>query len=281
MQIPDRKGLQIEDLRYFVQATEHGSLTAAGEALLSYIRRWNKEAAFLQEEVDLLKGGVRGTIRIAAAESIMEDVVPNAMTRMRARFPHVDFTVISGDNHRIKAELIAKEADLICAFDQTESTRTQILHTIHSPIGVISTPDHPIAQLAEATLNDCLLHPLVVPDSHWLKHSIMRELIQDRIPFRVIARTERIGMLKGLVRSGFGIAFLSIIGLHQEIREGKLAWTPLAKGIIRPTSISIVVPRGNVLPPLTAAFAELVREELTEVGGRDSGIAPPRPPVLT
>lgn len=267
----NRQILQLEaelGVELFVRLPRGIRPTAAGEALLNYVRRWNKEALFLQEEVELLKGGMRGTIRIAAAESLMEDIVPNAMTRMRRTSPHIDFTLISGDNHRIKAELMAREADLVCGFDLTENGHIQIIQTIDAPIGVISRPDHPIAALGQATLRDCLPHPIVLPDSDWLKHSIMYELVQDRIPFRVIARTERIGMLKSLVRSGFGIAFLSIIGLHREITEGKLSWTPLAKGIIRPTSISLAVSRGTVLSPLTAAFAELIRDELLKTERR-------------
>ncbi len=264
----NRQLLQLEaelGVELFVRLPRGIRPTAAGEALLNHVRRWNREATLLQAEVELLKGGVRGTVRVAAAESLTDDVVPNAMKHMRARFPHVDFTLISGDNHRIKAELVAKEADLVCGFDLTDSAHTEIVLTVRAAIGVISTPDHPVAQLEQATLNDCLPHPLIVPDSDWLKHSIMRELFQDRIPFRVIARTERIGMLKNLVRSGIGIAFMSMAGLRREIDEGTLAWTPLMKGIIKPTSISLVVPRGRVLPPLTSAFVELVKDELTRL----------------
>ena len=51
---------------------------------------------------------MRGTIRIAAAETFTEDLLPNAMMKLQAAFPHVNYTLISGDNQRITNELIPR-----------------------------------------------------------------------------------------------------------------------------------------------------------------------------
>lgn len=258
-------GLEAElGVELFVRLPRGIRPTAAGEALLGCIRRWHRDAGALKEEVGRLKGGVRGTIRVAAAESLIEEVVPRAMARVHDRFPLVDFTLISGDNYRIRSELTAKDADLVCAFDVTEGARTETLHRVSSPIGVLMPADHPLAGAAEGlTLADCLPYPVVAPGLDWLKHSTIGRLFQEAgVPFRIVAQVERIGMMKGLVRAGTGIGFMSMVGLEAELAEGRFAWVPLRRGIIRPVTVSLLVRTGFVLPMHVGVFVDALKAEL-------------------
>lgn len=237
--------------------------TAAGEALLNYIRQWNHDASQLRHEIGRLKGGVRGTIRIAAAESITVDILPRAMTRLQTRFPLIDFTLISGDNYFIKSSLLAKEADVVCAFDVSGGARTETIFSLQSPIGIVTPPGHELTRISQAALSDCLPFPIIAPSEAWLNHSIIRELIQQTdIPLQIAARVERIGMLKNLVQAGLGIAFISPTGFEAEIAEGKLAWTPFAPGVIKPTTISLLAPKNRVLMPYIRSFIDILKEEL-------------------
>ncbi|RIJ33003.1 LysR family transcriptional regulator [Henriciella mobilis] len=237
--------------------------TAAGEALLNYVRQWNRDASQLRHEIGRLKGGVRGTIRIAAAESITVDILPRAMTRLQSRFPLIDFTLISGDNYSIKSALLAKDADVVCAFDVSGGSRTETIFSGQSKVGVITQPGHPLAKLDEVTLSDCVPYPIIAPTEEWLNHSIIRELIQETdAPLQIAARVERIGMLKNLVQAGLGVAFISRTGFEDELTQGKLAWTPFADGVIRPTTISLLAPKGRVLMPYIRSFIDLMKEEL-------------------
>ena len=238
--------------------------TAAGEVLLNYIREWNRDASQLRQEIERLKGGVRGTIHIAAAESITTDILPTAMAKLQTQFPLIDFTLISGDNYFIKSALMAKDADIVCAFDVVGGSRTETLFSMESEIGVITPPGHSLSKISRPTLADCLAYPIIAPANDWLKHSILRELIENaNIPFQIAARVERIGMLKNLVQAGLGIAFLSQIGLADDIRERKLVWTPLAKGVSKPTTISLLIPKGRILPSYIYAFVHILKAELS------------------
>lgn len=237
--------------------------TAAGEALLNYVRQWSRDASRLRHEIDRLKGGVRGTVRIAAAESITVDILPRAMSQMQSRFPLIDFTLISGDNYSIKSALLEKNADVVCAFDVTGGTRTETIFNYKSKLGVITPADHPLTRSSEVSLSDCEPYPIIAPTEEWLNHSIIRELLRDTdIPFQIAARVERIGMLKNLVQAGLGIAFISRTGFEDELSQGKLAWTPFADGVIKPTTISLLAPKGRVLMPHIRSFIDLLKQEL-------------------
>lgn len=134
---------------------------------------------------------------------------------------------------------------------------------ITSPLGVITLPDHPLARLQHVTLGDCSHYPLIVPGTAWLLHSGLNALLsENNLPDRVVARAERPGMLKALVRAGLGIAYLTALGVERDIEERKLAWTPLASGTIKPAIISLMVPRGRIPPLHTQAFVDILKREL-------------------
>jgi DNA-binding transcriptional LysR family regulator len=133
--------------------------TTAGEILLSYVRRWNRESVSLKRDLEALRGGIRGTIRIAASESFTDEMLPRAMHDMQAQFPQVDFSVISGDNYRITTQLLARDADVVLAFDIAENARAQVVASLTSPLGVITPPDHPLARQSTVTPGDCAPFP--------------------------------------------------------------------------------------------------------------------------
>ncbi|MEL7110751.1 MAG: LysR family transcriptional regulator [Pseudomonadota bacterium] len=237
--------------------------TAAGEVLLSRIREWSHDVDQIRQEIGRLKGGVRGTIHIAAAESITTEILPRAMSNLQVSYPGVDFQLISGDNYFIKSALLAKDADLVCAFDVSGTSRTETVTSIKSPIGVLVPPNHAFARREYVTLSDCQEHPVIAPSENWLNHSVLKEILEDPgLPFQIVARVERIGMLRNLVLSGLGIAFLSPIGLGQDIHDGKLAWVPLSPGSSKPTSVSLLIPKGRILPNYTRALIALLKTEL-------------------
>ena len=262
----DRQLLQLEaemGVELFIRLPRGIRPTAAGEALLGYVRRWNREAGLLAQEVGRLKGGMRGTIRIAAAESLTHDAIPRAMTRLQDKFPLVDFKLISGDNYKVKSELLARDADVICAFDTPDTGPTTTIATMKAPVGVVCTPDHPLAASEVIALSDCVKYPAIAPDEAWLAHSSLRELFSpERLPLRIVVRAERIGILTSIVQAGMGFTFLSRVGLTRDIAEGRLVWRPLAPGTIKPTSISVLVQRGRVQPLYVSAFLDLLKEEL-------------------
>jgi DNA-binding transcriptional LysR family regulator len=262
----NRQLLQLEEelgIELFERLPRGIRTTAAGEVLLGYVRRWNREAVALNRDLGAMRGGVRGTIRVAASESFTDELLPRAMRELQGRFPQVDFSLISGDNYRITAQLFARDADVVLAYDVSDNIRAKVVATITSPLGVITLPGHPLTRLRHVSLGDCAPYPLVVPGADWLQHSGLNVLLQeDTLPTRVVARAERPAMLKALVRAGVGIAYLTALGVERDIDEGKLAWTPLAPGIIKHAIISLMVPRGRAQPVYATAFIDILKREL-------------------
>lgn len=246
--------------------------TAAGELLMSQIREWSQDVEKLRQDIGRLKGGARGTIHIAAAESITTEILPEAMAQLQIAFPGIGYNLISGDNYFVKSALLAKDADLVCAFDISGTTRTETVTSVKAPIGVIVHPDHVLAKRETVAISDCLEYPIIAPTQSWLNHSILKDLIENPdSQFQIAARVERIGMLRNLVLSKLGIAFLSPIGLRQDILDRKLVWIPFSKGVDLQTTVSLLIPKGRILANYTRELVELLKDGLEahqEVIGR-------------
>jgi len=237
--------------------------TAAGELLLLQTQEWIRDTEKLRQDIGRLKGGTRGTIHIAAAESITTEILPQAIARLQIDYPGIDFNLISGDNFFIKSALLAKEADLVCAFDITGTSRTETITSIKAPIGVLMHPDHALAKQDRVSIADCLEHPIIAPTQTWLNHSTLKRLFENPdLPFQITARVERVGMLRNLVHSGLGIAFISPLGLRQDIQDRKLAWVPLTREDRIPTIVSLLVPKGRMLANYTRQLIHLLKTEL-------------------
>lgn len=264
-----RQLLQLEyefDVELFVRMPRGIRPTAAGEALLAYIGQCNRDAVKLKQDIARLKGGIRGTIRIAAAESIVEEILPKAMSRFQPDFPLIDFSLISGNNYRMHEELLTRDADIVCAFDVGEGGKSHVVAAINVDIGVIVPTGHPLCELEAVTLVDCSRYPMITLTLDWLAHSSIRALLDERkVPMRIISRVERISSLKKLVSAGLGIAFLSRVGLTEEIEHGRIAWLPLQANVAKPATISLLVDGRQAHPTYLSHFVEILREELLKL----------------
>jgi DNA-binding transcriptional LysR family regulator len=219
----------------------------------------------LRHEIGSLRSGVRGTIRIAAAESVCETILPEALAEMHRLYPLIDFRIVSGDNARLTADLLTKDADIVIAFDLVEHERADVLQTIASPLGLIAPRDHPLAALPEAGFVDYSGYPFILPGDEWLRHSGLRKLLEGRhAPPQVVARAERPMILMSLVSSGLGIAFLTRLGARSTGFSPELAWIPLAPGIASPAIIALMVPRNRVAPLSSMVLADILRERMRQ-----------------
>jgi DNA-binding transcriptional LysR family regulator len=237
--------------------------TAAGEILLSYIRRWNAEATTLRHQLESLRGGERGTIEIAAAEAAADVILPAAIADLRRRFPHIEFNITTGDSSQILQALLAHEADVGIAFNIKPSRGVRSIMDLQLPLGIVVAPDHPLAQLRHATLDDCAPYPVLIPSDSWIEQSAVKRLVSDsRHRLDIVARGVRVGVLKALARARAGIAFLTALEVDHEVRARQLVYIPLAHRNLDVPSLSVLTPASRSVPVYTAMFLERVKEQL-------------------
>jgi DNA-binding transcriptional LysR family regulator len=263
----NRQILQLEEefeIELFERLPRGVRPTAAGEVLLTYIRRWNRETATLKQQMRSLRVGTTGTVRIAASEGFTEELLPRVLKEISTHFPRVNFSIISGDSKRNVSELLTKDADIVLTYDAPPTPQADIVCAIRLPLGVVATPDHEIARLQQIALVDCANYPLIIPGSPWMEHSSLKSLFQDSsIPWNIVAQVASPRILKSLAAAGLGIGFLTRPGTAVDIRNGQLIWRPITKGkgLLSQTA-SLLLPRARIPHGYTVALAERIKEEM-------------------
>ena len=121
-------------------------LTAAGEVLIATIRRSLSDLASASSQIEQLRGLVRGTVRIACAESAANDLIPETIARYQERYPGVQFQLLVGSTAPLMASLMADENDLLLAHDPPSSDQLNVIETIKQPLCAMMRPDHPLAK---------------------------------------------------------------------------------------------------------------------------------------
>jgi DNA-binding transcriptional LysR family regulator len=240
--------------------------TAAGEILLGQIRRWDGEAAAVRLQLQSLRGGATGVIRVVAPELTTDLLLPEAMAALRERFPRVTFSVVTGDTPRVTSALLNKDADIGLAFNARPGPRLRIVHSVQPRFGAVMAPEHPLAQRRQLSLIDCAAYPLIVPGEDWIDQTVTQSLFPGGLAdYNVVARGGRAGVLRALARAGLGVTFLTRLEVEADVRSGQLVHVPLTHRRLAVPTLSLLVPARQTSAGVVGVFSRLLQEEMQRV----------------
>jgi DNA-binding transcriptional LysR family regulator len=214
-------------------------------------------------QLQSLKGGATGVIRVVAPELTTDRLLPQAIAAFRQRFPRVGFEVSTGDTPRVLNALLTKDADVGLAFNTRPGPRLRVVTSVQPRFGAVMAPDHPLARRAQVTLLDCAAHPLIVPTDDWLDQTMTHSLFPGGLgDFNVVARGGRASVLRAFARAGLGITFLTWLEVDSDVRSGQLVHIPLTDRRIGVPTLSLIVPTRPANLSVVAVFTQKLDDEL-------------------
>ena len=242
--------------------------TAAGELLLAQIRRWDGESTSLRLQLQSLKGGASGVIRVVAPELTTDLLLPEAMAALRERFPRVTFSVFTGDTPRVLSALLGRDADVGLGFNVRPGPRLRVVAGVQPRFGAVMTPDHPLAQRRQVSLQECAAYPLIVPGEDWIEQTVTHTLFPGGFgDYNVVARGGRAGVLRSLARAGLGITFLSRLEVEGDVRSGQLVHVPLSQRRVASPTLSLLVPVREAGAGVVGVFMRELERGMQRIGG--------------
>lgn len=143
-------------------------LNAFGKSFLPRARELVTQATMIEREVELLRGGKIGKLRVFCGPTVAETVVPPALSRLVERNPNLCIEIEVGDFHRIPELLRESRIDLgvgeITKFaGDTDLTLTPLPH---DEIVFVCRSGHPLAKpdRGAVTMTDFFSYPLVATE---------------------------------------------------------------------------------------------------------------------
>lgn len=229
--------------------------TAAGELFLAHVRRSLKDLRQLEAQIAGLQGMVRGSIRIAVAESVTTRFLPEAITAFQAEHPRVCFHVKVDGPQILREKLLSDEVELILTHEDIGMPSVRVLAAIKQPLCALVAIGHPLAARSSLRLSDCAGYPLALPDESLAARSLLDGALErSSLQLEPAMVCNSIEATRIFARAQGGVCFQ--FHLDDPWEYPGMVVVPLTDPELHHPHLSLAVRRGRVLPSASAAFAE-------------------------
>jgi DNA-binding transcriptional LysR family regulator len=254
--------------------------TPEGERVLDWARRIVGDTRSMRQEIDALRHGLAGHIRIAAIPTALA-MVSMITTPYRAQHPDVSFTILSRNSIEVLGLLENLEVDAgLTYLDNEPLGRVQTVPLYAEEYRLLTSSDSPLGDRDSVTWVEVGKVPLCLLTTDMQNRRIIDQLLREAgADVAPTLESDSVIVLFAHVRTGRWASVMpaklaEILGLTEKVR---------AIPIVEPEvthMIGLVVPHRNPLTPLINA---LVREakQLGSILGTDSAAQGKRYEVRT
>jgi DNA-binding transcriptional LysR family regulator len=253
-QLEDTLGTRLVD-----RGSRFQGFTAEGERVLDWARRIVGDARAMRQEIDGLKRGLAGHLRIAVIPTALP-MVATLTTPFRARHPNVRFTILSRTSHEILRLLEDTEIEAgITYLDNEPLGRVKAIPLYLEQYRLLTSRSAPEAARASISWAEAAKLPLCLLSPDMQNRRILDDLFRgagaEIVP---TLESDSMTVLIAHVRTGRWSSILpkklaDTLGFGDAVR---------AVPIVEPTvthAIGLVVPQREPLTPLAAALTTEAR----------------------
>nr|WP_314623300.1 LysR family transcriptional regulator [uncultured Noviherbaspirillum sp.] len=262
----NRKILEAEDdlgTPLFERLPRGVRLTAAGEVMLSFVRRSLSELEAATSSIEQLQGLMRGVVRLGSAESVGTDIVPRIVAGWQARHPGVQFHIQVGGTQSLMASLLEDEVELVVAHDPPGGPQVKVLADMAQPLHVMMRPGHALASRKTLRLADCEAYPVALGDASFGSRRLLdAHIARSRIRLRTVAESGSVETIKAFARHGDALCFQFEAGTRRDTALGELVSVPLTDAGLAGSRLQLVARAGRSLPIAALTFAEALKGAL-------------------
>jgi DNA-binding transcriptional LysR family regulator len=241
-------------------------LSPAGETLLKGLRTAAHQHDETLDAISALQGLKRGHLKIAAVESISMSILPQVLGRFAREFPGIEVSVSVAGSEAVTEQVREHSADIGITFNPTSLEQLDAVFTRDYRVGVIMAPDHRLAWRKSVSLAECANERLAWPSRGLSLRALLDSAFGNgKTSLRPAFECDSLRLMAALARMGSCIAFQPTTGIERDLEEGALVWIPLDDENLPPDRLVIVCRKGRTNRPVTDAFLEMLKTEISTV----------------
>jgi LysR family hydrogen peroxide-inducible transcriptional activator len=247
-------------VRLFERGSRRVLVTAAGEAVLSRVRRLLLEAEDLADSVRQLGDPLSGTLRLGVIPTISPYLLPEVVPGLRARHPGLSAVWVEDKTENLLESL--REGRLDGALLALEAPLGEVENEVvcEDPFVLAAPPGHPLVQSSIPATPQELRGAgfLLLDDGHCFRDQALAYCASARgreLDFRATS----LATLAQMVAGGAGVTLLPRLALPVENRRSELAVRRLASPVPHRTLALVWRPR-SPLGPALRVLARTLRE---------------------
>lgn len=201
-------------------------VTDFGERLIFRLRRVLAELDRLQVDVSQLRGEVAGRVTLAALPSSKTWLLPRAISRLVARHPQIQVSVVDAPFEELFAAVQSGEIDFILTGISPEyrHRELQVQEIGRDHLVVVARAGHPLAAKRRIGARDLAHYPWVLRDPGAPSRQLLNGVFQQlglQAP-RIAVQAGDLGLVRGLLAQSDMLTAVSPQHFLHEIREGSL-----------------------------------------------------------
>jgi DNA-binding transcriptional LysR family regulator len=239
------------------------ALTSYGQALLPHAKLLREEAAQAAEEINVLRGLSKGTIRVGAVASVASGMLPLVVEQVLARRPQLGLRIVEGVGDVLADALVRHEIDLAIGVALPDNHEIAPVAGVgwYDKSCVIASSTHPLMKRRGLRLEHTLQHRWVMPPRTTAPFAELRQLLASHglgLP-NIVAETRSIIATKSLVAKAGFLGWMAQPMFEAEHAAGLIDALPISDAVM-PRRLSVFRRRGGLLPaPATELLDELRR----------------------
>ena len=235
-------------------------LTDAGQTFLGYARTLLETAQQAQAALQPAQQ-VRGSLRIALADSVCSTFLPELLQRYHARCPQVELVLHTASTDEMLQLLSTNQVDLVYTLDQPLLQPALVLAAdVPEPVCFIAPPPHPLAQESVLPLD-------ILPRQEFLltergmsyRDALDQCMAAHGLAIHPYLELGSAALLCQMVEQGMGLSFLPEYIVRSALAEGRLARLNVPDCTVM-MHRQLFYHRDKWVTPQMNVFIELVRQ---------------------
>jgi DNA-binding transcriptional LysR family regulator len=232
------------------------SVTAAGKLFQKFAEEILESRRAMLTSIAETERIPRGEIVVGANEGTCLHILPEVFAEFKKQYPDVNIGINRADYATIMECVIDNSVDFgVVSLPVTDNRLTVVL--IHrDELIIIAPPQHPLAQLKAATIEQAAKFPLVVPKAGHTRDALENLFYEKKLKPRYTMELDSSELLKRFVAADAGIGFIASSNCLEDMRANALVAIPISNAKIR-RDIALVFRKDKALSRAAHAFIDI------------------------
>ncbi len=247
-------------------------LTSAGEILLGCAQTIQRQVERVRSEVDALKGLRRGVVHVAAIESLVPHLLPEAIARFNRRYPGIQFDVAIEGSDRVLSAVREGRTDIGLTFHSPADPELATAFRVRAPLVAVMSSQHPLAGRQRVSMAECAAYPVALPMKNTSSGTLVDLACKAAgVHIKPVLQVNSIPLRVAFLRDNNGITFLPRLSAWEGLRLGELAGVTLRDRIFNTGTIDAIIHASRQLPMVAEEFLRVVQGVLQNLRGNAGG----------
>lgn len=237
--------------------------TPAGRTLLDHAQMVLRQAAALRDLAGDLSGSVRGPLAIGCLSTFAQMIVPGLRRSFIEQHSQVRIAQIEADQAELFSLMRQSKIDLALTYDLDLPDDLRFFPIIELPPLVAMSDSHPLANLAEVSVQQLAPYPMVLLDLPLSSNYFLSFFAKAKLRANIVERTRDMAVMRSLVANDFGYSIVNVRPLNDVAPDGKsMRFVPLSDNP-RPMKLGLLMGEGTERTQLHKAFVDHARTWIT------------------